>query len=757
MSTMAPSDRESPGTFEHMLDVEVADFRERYQRYVLVLVGVLAWLAALRSAILYSRQDIDRSNLPAVVCLVVTLLLAYLLRRHTVLSLALSLLGLGTAVSAEAWQHPGSPAVFCLGAVIVLISAVASTTVLLTSVVLAMAAVVLATAPLPEPGALLLPAGLALACTSVMAWIASRPIFDSLEMALYSARDALRVRDELREQRRHLAQSVKALDEALYRLGRLNTSLVIARQQAEEARQLKVHFANMISHEIRTPLNIIISFSEVIANAPESYGMSQWPASLREDVNEIYRAGRHLLSLINDVLDLAQIEANRVVLKKERGQLTEVVEQAVTMARKWFDHAGLYLCVETSGDIPDLQIDRVRIRQVILNLLSNARHYTARGGVTVRIERAPDEVIVSVKDTGVGIAPETLQHLFDEFQQPGESLDNTVGSGLGLSISRMFIGLHGGRMWADSAGVPGLGATVSFSLPLQPSNTAVELPPSPRDVEFWQSRYDRARAERVILVAANDTTVLQLGGRLLGTQGRVITGSLAIVPQLIQEHQPDALVTFPASEQEKVFVQDLLRQEGCNVPVVTCLLDPRSNLPAERRRDEPAATPSATAPPVAPPTADDVNLWLVKPVTREELIAAVRSVAPKARTVLSVEDDLSMARFYEISLASDGHLPVTPAITNLTRVAEVMPALEQGLPDVILLDLNLADGSGWDALAELRARWSRDQLPVIVVTAMDRYGLPVLRAREFHVQRAETFSQRETVLCLQNVLEAALG
>jgi signal transduction histidine kinase/DNA-binding response OmpR family regulator len=732
-----------PG-FQQMLDMEVADFQQRYQRYLLILISVLTWLAALRYALTSHWFALSLPNLPPLIALVAALTLGYLLRQKTALSVILYLAGLALTITLEAFGHPGSPALFLYAPLMVLISGVASTFVLLAAgLACGVVLLTLTLGMLNSADALFAP-GLCLFCVSMCAWIASRPIFDSLSMALYSAQDSIRVRDELREQRRQLAQSVKALDEALYRLNRLNASLIIARQQAEEARQLKVRFANMISHEIRTPLNIIISFSEVIVNAPESYGISQWPANLREDVNEIYRSGKHLLGLINDVLDLAQIEANRVVLKKEPATLLDVVDQAVSLAGKWFDHAGLYLKVDVVGEIPELQLDRIRIRQVILNLLSNARHYTVTGGVTVRIERNADEITVSVKDTGLGISVDNLQHLFDEFQKVSETADHSVGSGLGLSISRMFIQLHGGRMWAESAGIPGQGTAVSFSLPLPTTNIASELPATPHDAEFWQSRYDQARGERVILVAADDSSVLQVGSRLLNNQGKIVTSSLSGLAQAASLQQPDAITVFVNKDEVdgQTTLPASLRgfEAPQDVPLILCCL--ANALPA-------ANQPSLEA--------QDVNAWLLKPVTRDELAATIYALAPQARVVLSVEDDLTMARFYELSLASDKRFYNMPSFVNVTRAGDVLPILNEYVPDIILLDLNLADGSGWDVLAQIRARWSREQLPVVMVTAMDRYGAPVLRARELQVKRAEGFSQRQTVLCLQNMIDAVMG
>lgn len=739
MNVTAPYDRESASAFEHMLHVEISDVQARYQRLVLVLLVVIAWLAAVRYTMLAARPGINQANLPALICVLAVLVLAYALRTKPMLSLFLSLGGLILILTVETAYHPGSPSIYLFGPAIVLVSAVASASVLVLAILLCGGVLATLASGNAEVSANILAPVIALAGSAVCAWIASRPSFDSLSMALYSAQDSIRARDDLREQRRQLAASVKALDEALYRVGRLNASLVIARQQADEARQLKVRFANMISHEMRTPLNIIISFSEVIANAPESYGTHELPPSLREDVTEIYRSGKHLLGLINDVLDLAQIEVNRVVLKKEQGDLLEVVEQAVSLASKWFDHAGLYLRVERHGDIPELTFDRIRIRQVVLNLLSNARHYTAQGGVVITLERLVDEVLVKVKDSGLGISEENLRMLFEEFHRFSDPVDESVGSGLGLAISRMFIELHGGRMWAESSGIPGEGTTVAFSLPLPSANLATDIPASAGDAKFWQSRYDQARSERVLLVAADDSSVIQMANRLLTNQGKIVNCSLGGIPQVLPVQQPDVVVAFHNADQ--TYQANALRtlHLPTDTPLITCSLEP--NLEGDTR-----ITLSL----------QDVNTWLLKPVTREELASAVVAVAPAARLVLSVEDDLAMARFYELALTSDQRLQPLVSFTNVTGIHDAAAQLVQQKPDVVLVDMNLTDGTGWDVLAMVRARWTHDQVPVIIVTAMDRYGLPMLRAQEVTVRRAGGLTQRQTLMCLQNTLESVL-
>jgi CheY-like chemotaxis protein len=304
----------------------------------------------------------------------------------------------------------------------------------------------------------------------------------------------------------------------------------------------------------------------------------------------------------------------------------------------------------------------------------------------------------------------------------------------------MFVGLHGGRMWAESSGIDGEGTAVYFSIPLPASNTAMELPQSQRDVDFWQSRYDQARSERNILVASDETTVLRMASRLFGNQGKVVRTALGTLLSAVNENSPDVILAFTKHDQPYTTVMNQISDNAGDIPVISCRLE--HDIEVEEHQSL---------------SMEDINAWLLKPVSREDLAATIRGIAPNAKLILSVEDDLSMARFYDVSVVGDRHYLSVPTIVNVTLVSEVIPKMEERLPDVILLDLNLTDGSGWDVLEMIRARWTKEQVPVIIITAMDRYGLPALRAGEIKISNARGFSQRQTVMCLQNVLDAVLG
>ncbi|MCL6431709.1 MAG: HAMP domain-containing histidine kinase, partial [Anaerolineae bacterium] len=310
-------------------------------------------------------------------------------------------------------------------------------------------------------------AGPVLLCvfTLVVARLSAHYLYMTLAWAWDSFQRSLERTEEARRDRARLAGVSRSLEEAYARLRRANEALAQAWQAAEEARRYKALFAANISHELRTPLSIIVGFAEAMLLAPESYG-KELPAAYRSDLIEIYNSSRHLLGLIDDVLDLSQIEAGRMGLVKEPTDLAEVIHEAAEMLQRLAQRKGLYLRVQIEEPLPVLDLDRTRIRQVLLNLLNNGVRYTERGGITVLARTQEGQLLVSVSDTGPGISPDSLERIFESFYQIETSTSRRKGGiGLGLAISRHFIEMHGGRIWAESE--PGVGSCFSFSLPLE--------------------------------------------------------------------------------------------------------------------------------------------------------------------------------------------------------------------------------------------------------------------------------------------------
>jgi signal transduction histidine kinase len=232
-------------------------------------------------------------------------------------------------------------------------------------------------------------------------------------------------------------------------------------RQLEVASQHKSEFLANMSHELRTPLNAIIGFSEVLTD--RMFG--ELNEKQEEYLKDIYSSGTHLLSLINDILDLSKIEAGRMELELTEFDLPTAIDNALMLVRERAGRRSIALHTSIDSRLGQIQADERKIRQVVLNLLSNAIKFTPEGG-RIEVGAVPKDgsVEVSVSDTGIGIAPEDQEKVFEEFRQVGTAAKKVEGTGLGLTLCRKFVELHGGRIWVKSQ--EGVGSTFTFTLPV---------------------------------------------------------------------------------------------------------------------------------------------------------------------------------------------------------------------------------------------------------------------------------------------------
>ncbi len=285
----------------------------------------------------------------------------------------------------------------------------------------------------------------------LVGWAASQALYTVTQWALISLEQMRENMEEARRRRAQLAKVVKDLDQAYYRLERTNSSLVAAWKAADEAERFKAEFVTNVSHELRTPLNLIIGFAEMMMTSPESYGNIPIPGPYRSDLTCIYQSAQHVLNLVDDVLDLARIQAGKIPLAIEQVELTSLVTEAVDMVRDYIAAKGLDLRVTMEPNLPVLAVDRLRIRQVLLNLLINAARFTEHGSISVNVARQADEVTVRVTDTGQGIPSEELPRIFEEFRTTKvQGATWHTGTGLGLPISKKLVELHHGQMGVES-------------------------------------------------------------------------------------------------------------------------------------------------------------------------------------------------------------------------------------------------------------------------------------------------------------------
>ena len=581
----------------------------------------------------------------------------------------------------------------------------------------------------------------------VLGWAATRALYTVTRWSLRSYAEAETQLEEARAQRLEFRQTEEDLRQANRELARLSDRLKAMYRVAEDARHAKEEFVANVSHELRTPLNMIIGFSDMILQAPRVYGSELSPA-LMADITAIQRNSQHLARLVDDVLDLSQVEAGKMVLAKEWTSLDQIVEAAALAVRALYDSKGLYLRAAAPSDLPPVFCDSTRIRQVILNLLSNAGRFTERGGVEVCATSNDQEIIVCVSDTGPGIAVADQDRLFQPFQQLDGSLRRSHGgTGLGLSISKRFVEMHQGKMWLQSpahespGSAGGPGAAFFFSLPL-----TTESPPWPapggspsalrwlNPYQAYETRWRPRRGERP--PAPTDRFILLDQGDSLLRRFRPFMGEFELtVAHDLAEAQRE-LARSPARA---------LLANALSLPDVCADLEHLPDLPFQ--------TPVIT---FWIPTEDEaarqlgVVRYLVKPISRDALLSALAALGPEISTVLLVDDEPDIIRLLS------RHMAATERPYRVIRANDGQRALDllrERRPDVLLLDLILPGVDGFQVLREKNADPEIRDIPVVVISSRDPIGQPIVSDR-VSVCRGGGLSIRDLAACAEAISAA---
>ena len=663
--------------------------------------------------------------------LLIASLLAQWLKSHQPrLAARIYLLGLAVAGAILIWISASPLAVAVFPAVIFLSMALLGARPMAGATALGAMVTLLAAWQRRQPAGPVL-ASLAMLClAALIAWVAHRNLSIALEWAWNSYRQAWNATEEARQRRGELAATLKALDEAYYRLERFSAQLAQAREAAEEARRAKQQFVATVSHELRTPLNIIIGFAELMTLSPESYGVRGVPRQFMGDINRIYRSAQHLKALIDDVLDLSQIDARHMILLAEQSDLRQVITEATDMIWGLAMQKGLRLVLNVPDSLPTFSFDHLRIRQVLLNLLSNAVRFTSEGQITVSARLEGKVIQVTVADTGAGIAAEDLGKVFEEFRQLDQSLSRRhEGTGLGLALSRRFVELHGGRMWVESE--LGQGSRFHFTLPLvPPAQAPAKEGPAPLPLPAGV----QAHTGRTLLVVTQEPMVANLLRRhLQGYQVRSVPPE-ELLPA-INTYLPHAVIEnnlLPAAVQPTGAAAprpDL--DHPLPVPLITCPLPDPAHLGREL----------------------GVDYYLVKPITRERLLSLLAGYGEAVRRVLIVDDD---AQFAELMARTVRAAPCSYAVDAAYSGEEGLARMRECPPDLVLLDLVMPGMDGLAVLQLMRAEERLRTIPVVIVTAHD---LPSSEARFpgrnlVTMRGTEDFTLTEVLNCVQALLDA---
>ena len=521
-----------------------------------------------------------------------------------------------------------------------------------------------------------------LAFAASSSWLSAYTLFTVVHWYSDMQARSQQLLETTRDHRAELSQALKSLQSAYETQKHIQLELIRARKHAEDARRLKEQFAANISHELWTPLNLILGFSEVMYLSPDVYGDIEWTPSLRRDIHQIYRSSQHLLGLIGDILDLSRFEMTGFNITLEPISLAPFLKDALDIVEHSIRGRAIRLALTVPTVLPTVEIDGTRIRQVILNLLNNACRFTEAGVIELAARHVGREVVISVRDTGSGIAADKLPYLFDEFYQVNSSLKRShSGAGLGLAISKRFVEAHGGRIWVESE--EGVGSCLSFALPV-----------SERWFEMQHSQLNGSRSapidtsHRCVLVLEAEGGVISLLQHSLKDCDVIQVRDARYLPEMILTHHPKMIIRNARPGQQRIVSQYLI---DTGVPVIEC------TLPSDQRIAKELG----------------IRACLTTPVDSQTLLDEIDRIGT-VQNILIAFSNRSFALLVERMIETSDKVFEVRRVYNYEQG---IAALRNHPPDLVLLDTVRPDTDGLRLIRYMRARRNLEDLPVIVLTS----------------------------------------
>ncbi len=493
--------------------------------------------------------------------------------------------------------------------------------------------------------------------------------------------------DEISRVQQFMTAVAAALDRA-----RLLDQLKEANARLIEANKHKSVFLASMSHELRTPLNAILGFSELLIDAPEG----QHPHETRlRFLQQIHSSGKHLLGLINDILDLSKIEAGQMELRLQVVSISDMASQVLSIVEPLAAQKGIQLEAAVAG-LGEIEADASKFKQMLLNLVSNAIKFTPAGG-TVRISgtRLAEAAEISVADTGIGIAESDQGRIFHEFQQVDAGADRQQqGTGLGLTLTRRFARLHGGDVRVESE--PGKGSVFTIHMPLQVVTQGRVVEP----MDSVLVRSNGNAAAPLVLVVEDDPPAAELLSRQLekaGFRAEILRSGADVVARA-RKSKPAAItldILLPGLDGWEVLNRLKHDEVTSSIPVIVISVV-----------DNPELGMALGA----------VD-YFVKPVPAEELVTRLRrfNFGGSPKTHVLVVDDERANRDWLTEILEPAGFGVIPAVGG----REAIELAHTKKPDLVLLDLLMPDVSGFDVVEALRSDKATFALPIMVLTAKE--------------------------------------